>query len=475
MKGKLLIILFFSFLTTLSAQAPQFTWGSPIDRDPEKLQNIEIVGVNDKGFFATYESGGQVMLEYFDDKSERLWATVLIPKTPKNQISKFHSVQMIRGKLYMISSKQDQEQTVVYAQHIKHNGNYAPKIYTIARGKHGKKIKLATSDDDSAMIVVLSGDNKQSITSVLLNNKLTPRWSQTISSTGIMQDVLVHSSGTAFILTKALPAAPATTSFFLYCLNARTGKQREVILGDGDYRPLKAKLSATTQGETVVAGYVIPSSSVANQNPEPVGTFYYRFNELKLDDPIISYTPFESRFIESYKRLKPDNDVSQRLRHLQLHKTVPTSDGGVILIGEVSYKGIEPNAPLQHHDDVVIIRMKNDGTIVYMTSANKLQASFNGGAKLHSYFATSKADTLKVIYLDFAYNDSSNDDQITKSPVMISILPDGSKRISPLEGTTPQPDEDFHLLPSSVYPVSDQEFILLGVGDGYYRYGRMEL
>ncbi|WP_439881803.1 hypothetical protein ACSX1A_01330 [Pontibacter sp. MBLB2868] len=478
MSLRLTILLFFALFSS-SAQQPDFTWGSPINRNPRLLQHMEVVGVDKDGFFATHATDNQTVLEHFNPQNDRLWTTVLLPRSPEGAATKFHSVQMIKGKLYLISSGLKDGQTLVYAQEIRHNGNYDPEIVTLARGKYGKKIHIATAQDEAALIVVLSGDNQQTITSALLTNKLEPRWTQTLTSGGDMQEVLVNSDGTAYLLTKSLPAAPSTSAFFLYRLKAKSGRYREVALGDSDYRPLKAKITASPSGETIVTGYIIPSSYVASQNPEPIGTFYYRFQNGKLDDPVVAFSPFREDFIQSYKSFKPDYDSSQRLRYLELDRVVPMDDGGVILIGEVNFKLDQGNTRLQHNNDVVIVRLHKDGSQAYICSTNKLQATTSENELMHSYFATSIDDTLKIIYLYFEYAGTAGGApagklrSTPKTTVLVTVAPDGSKEILPLEGTHQQEAEDFYISPKSAYQISPKDFIILGVGPDYYKYGRM--
>ncbi|MFD2514900.1 hypothetical protein ACFSRY_13570 [Pontibacter locisalis] len=440
---------------------------------------MEVIGVDDDGFFTTYESDNQVTLEHYSPENIRLWTTALRPTTPGGKPATFHSMQMIKGALYMISSSKKERETVVYAQEIKHNGNYSPDVIPLARGKFGKHIKIATAEDEAALIVVLSGDNRQEITSALLTSKLVPRWTMAFTSGGDMQDVLVHPDGTTYLLTKALPAAPATTSFYLYRLEAKSGKYEEVVLGHSDYRPYKAKLAAVPYRETVVTGYMIPSSSVASHNPEPIGTFYYRFNEKNLRKPVVAYTPFDQDFIITYKRLKPDNDRIQRLRNLQLDRVVPASSGGVILIGEVSFHLNKAGFSILHNHDIIITRLRGNGSMAYITSANKLQTSTKNDRRLHSYFATAIDNSLQIIYLHFEYANnagisfSSGSQPASKTPVLINIEPDGTKHIHPIKDSSFGHAHDFQICPTSAYQMSEKQFIILGLGEGFYRYGRM--
>jgi len=476
--GILIVLLLLS--VPALAQPPDFSWGAPIKRDPMRLQHMHMVGVDSDGFFTTFAQKGQVTLEHYDPQSQRLWTTALLPRTPAGEHARFHSVQMFQGRLYLISIHTENSQTQVYAQEIKHNGNYSPDITPLAKGKVGRHLHVTAAGRGTALNVVLCGDSRQAITSALLNNKLHPRWQQTLTSEGQVQQVHVKSDGTTFLLTRSPAAAPATAAFYLHRLDAGTGIRQELPLGDAAFRPLQAQIAETATGDILVTGYMVPASSVASQKPEPVGTFYYRFAKGRLRKPTVAYTPFQADFIHAYKRAKPDYDYSQRLRHLQLNQVLPLADKGAILVGEVAYTEQLAHAPFFHNNDVIVIRLRHDGSTAYATSVNKTQGSHDSLAQLRSYFVTSLHDTLQLLYLDFAYKFSTEDKlltanskAITRTPVLVTVLPGGRQIRRLLSNTRASRQQPFYLRPSSVYPLSHREFIILGIGPGYYRYGQM--
>ena len=473
----ILLIIFTLFFTTPAvSQDPTFSWGKKIERDARKLGNIKIVGANEDGCFATYEVNRQVTLEHYNHLSQTFWTTALLPKTPEGEPATFHSVQMYQGSLYMISSSSGKDRISVYAQEINHNGNYLADRKLIAEGKDDKTIEIATAPNDAALLIVTSGNHKSPITLTLLSSRLNKRWTHTLTSGGEVQEALVQPDGTSYLLTKATAAAPSTTAFYLYQLNARTGSHTELVLGHTDYRPLRAKLAAGTNGSVFVAGYMSPSSSVASLQPEPIGTFIYRIDRQRIQKPFIAYTPFNSAFVQTYKRFKPDFDNSQRLRHLRLDKVLSAADGSIILLGEVCNSENGAGFVQHHNNDIVVVRLQKDGTPIYTTSVNKLQSGTNARNTIRSYFATVIQNSLKIIYLDFEYDHSisyteSNADAGLKAPVLVTINSEGDQKKKVLDNTNIGQKHNFFLRPDSAFRTSHTNFTIIGIGPDYYKYG----
>ncbi len=477
---KLVLLAIFTLFFTTSAvsQDPTFSWGKKIERDARKLGNIEIVGADEDGCFATYEVNRQVTLEHYNHQNENFWTTALLPKTPEGEPATFHSVQMYQNTLYMISSSTSNGQTYIYAQEINHNGNYLSEIKQIAEGNNDNIIDIAIAPDDAALLVITSGKNGAPITLTLLSNKLNIRWSQTLTSKGDVHEALVQPDGTTYLLTKAPAAAPSTTAFYLHQLNARTGNDTELVLGHTNYRPLRAKLTATTNGSILVVGYMSPSSSVASLNPEPVGTFLYRIDRQRIKQPFIAYTLFDPAFIQNYKKFKPDYDNSQRLRNLQLDKVINAADGSIFLLGEVCITEYKAGLTQHHNNDIIVVRLNKNGTPIYSTSVNKLQSGSNARNTIRSYFATAINNTLKIIYLDFGYDYlitekgiEANPNSGLKSPVLVTIHPSGNQEKKILENTRTGQKQNFYLRPDSAYKNSRNVYTIIGVGSDFYKYG----
>jgi hypothetical protein len=474
----ILAIFTLFFTTSAVSQDPTFSWGKKIERDARKLGNIEIVGADKDGCFATYEVNRQVTLEHYNHPNDNFWTTALLPKTPDGEPATFHSVQMYQGTLFMISSNSVKGKTRVYAQEINHNGNYLSEIRQIAEGGKDDIIEIATAPNDAALLVVISGKNQSPITLTLLSSKLTHRWTHTLTSKGDVHEALVQPNGTSYLLTKATAAAPSTTAFYLYQLDARTGNHTELVLGHTNYRPLKAKLTAGSNGSILVVGYMSPSSSVASLNPEPIGTFLYRIDKQRIQKPFVAYTPFDPAFIQNYKRFKPDHDNSQRLRNLRLDKVFTVTDGSIYLLGEVCVTE-QAAGTLQHHNnDIIVVRLQKDGTPIYTTSVNKLQSGTNARNTIRSYFATVLGNTLKIIYLDFGYDYAITDKGIgtnsypdLKAPILVTIHPNGEQEKKSLENTNIGQKHDFYLRPDSAFKNNHQLYTILGIGRDFYKYG----
>jgi hypothetical protein len=163
MRFVLLYIIIFFYTIPVISQEPQFRWGEKLNRKFGQLDKLDIIGVDDDGFYATYTVNNQITLEHYDPENRRFWTTALLPHTPDGHNATFHSVQMIKSRLYLFSSDTGDGETQVYAQGISHNGNYHPSIKVVAQGVAGEKIVVKVSEDTAAVAVLIAGDNQNTI------------------------------------------------------------------------------------------------------------------------------------------------------------------------------------------------------------------------------------------------------------------------------------------------------------------------
>ena len=478
MKLILSYIVFILYTTPVISQNPQFSWGERINRKFGQLENMEIIGVDQDGFFATYAVNDQITLEHYNPQNERFWTVALLPKTPDGRKCSFHCVIMFRNNLYMLSSHHTAGKTNVYIQEITHNGNYNSDILLVMEDADGDNMKVAIAPNDAFLAIAVGGDDKQVFT--LLSQELRPLWSQTVESEGSIEELMLQHDGTSYMLVKAPAAAPATNAYYLYQFNRQTGKNSRLTMGHTDYRPIRAKMALATNGSMLVSGYVAPSNTVASHNPEPVGTFLYRVNKYNLRRSTENYAPFSEEFISNYKRLKPDNDNSQRLRHLSLDHILPLPDGSLYLLGEVCIKENGAGTYTYHNNDIIVAKLNRNGNTAFTTSINKLQSGTNKDNTIRSYFAGIINGTLQVMYLDFEYNYEANDRvpiygqrAVLKTPVIVSVHNDGSQTRKALHATGSGNNQGFFLRPCSAFKVSGNEYIIVGIGPEFYKYGRM--
>jgi len=473
------IILFFFLALPAVAQQPAFIWGPAVNYEPRKLDHMHVVGINGTGFYATYQEDYQVTLERYNNQNQRVWAVALLPKTPDGQTSRLLSTILLHNRLYVLSTFSDGGRTNVFAQRIHETGNYDSEIIPLLTNSYGSSVSIAASPDKNALLLVQTGETGGPATATLFSDELQPRWSRDFTPDGTLQEVALRRNGTAFILARAGATAASTAAYQIYRFDDEEGELSSMALGQGQYRPLQAKLLIMPNRDVVVAGYFVRASSVVTQNPEPLGTFYYRLDRGALSAPAGVYTLFDAAFLRKYKRSRADRNYSQRLRNLQLSSLVPTSENGLVLLGEVTSAEAVSGSVTFKFEDIIIASLRPDGTPRFFTSINKEQQSLTDGS-LCSYFSTSIADTLQLIYLDFKYNETATNKGATASaatvpivPVLVSVAPDGNQQVAPLVNT-PAGQRQFYLLPTATFPVSEHEFIVLGIGDGYYKYGRMQ-
>ncbi|MBF9252794.1 hypothetical protein I2I11_05800 [Pontibacter sp. 172403-2] len=466
------IILFFFLALPAAAQQPAFTWGPAINYESGKLDHMQVAGVNGTGFYTTYEEDYQVTLERYNNQNQRLWAVALLPKTPEGQTSRFLGAVLLHKKLYILSTFYGGGHTSVYAQRIHESGNYDPEIIPLVSSTYGNSVTLGVAPDKNALLLVQTDVTGGPATVTLFSHDLHSRWSRDFTPDGTVQEVAVQSDGTAFILTRAGATAASTAAFHLYRFGRENGELATIALGQGQYRPLQARLHLTPGQDVMVAGYFVRALSVVTQNPEPLGTFYYHLDSTTMQNPAGVYTLFDPAFLRNYKRYRADRNHNQRLRSLQLGPLVPTGENGLALLGEVTFAEAVSGSVSFNFEDIIITSLQPDGTPRYVTSINKEQHTTRDNSSLGSYFATAIGDTLQIVYLSFDNNDTPAVAAKQKMPVLVSITPDGRQQVSLLRyaGAT---GTQFYLRPATTFPVSEREFIVLGIGDGYYKYGRM--
>ncbi len=439
---------------------------------------MQVVAANSTGFYASYVQDHQVTLQRYDQNAQLLWAIAVLPRTPQGQTSRFLGAVLLHNKLYVLSTFSSGGRTRVFAQHISETGNYNPQILVLGSSVYGSRVLFATEPNKATLLLVQTGETSGPASVTLLSKDLKPRWTEDLKTTGRIQEVLLKRDGSSFILTWDGATAPATAAFQLYRFSD-DGRLTNKALGHEQYRPLQARLLLTPGRDVVVAGYIVPATSVVTQNPEPKGTFYYRLPDGKMPDPVISFSLFDTDFILDYKRHKPDDDHSQRLRSLQLGPLIPAGKQGATLIGEVTFAQAAGGYVTQNHDDILMTSLSPAGTPTYITTINKEQHSPRNAIFQGSYFATAIGDTLHLLYLNFRYADTAENNEEESIlpeeavPVHVTVAPDGSQQLRPLQYSVADSAASFYLRPPATFQVSEREYIVLGIGKGYYRYGRM--
>ncbi|TXK28423.1 hypothetical protein FVR03_20705 [Pontibacter qinzhouensis] len=476
------LFLFVLLATSLAAvaQEPVFTWGAAIDREPREFENMRVVGLSpDSGFYAIYTEAGKTTLERYNQQNQRLWATVLLPRSPENQPIEFQDAVVLEQKVYLVSSRLVKGVTTIYAQEITANGNYNPQIQPLLQAKHGGKLQLTTSGQNNLLLATLTDEAKKTGTATVLGADLKPRFSKTFSARTLPVQTLLLDNGTAYMLLKSLSTEPSTKSFLLYRLQANSSKPNEMAIGHEQYRPMQALLTTTAAQDVVVTGYYSSTAEAAKQAPVPEGTFYFRFGKDSLKQRAGRFTAFNKAALQKHTSYKPEKDSTRWLRQLQLKQLVPVPHGGVIALGEVDHTEADQTT---YQEDVLAVMLEEDGTPYYTTTIYKKQANPNNNEQIGSFMATNSGNYLQLLYLDFEYNFSDDDKLIiagknasNKEPVLITVLSNGEQQVKPLhKSQTGREQQRFYLRPTSAFQVSDKEFIVLGIGLGYYKYGRLK-
>ncbi|MFT2008499.1 hypothetical protein ACMA1I_07470 [Pontibacter sp. 13R65] len=480
-----LTLFLYAFLTLALpslAQEPTFTWGTAIDREPREFENMHVVGISqDSGFYAIYTEEGKATLERYNYENQRMWATALLPRSTDNQATVFQDAVVLQHKVFMISTRQHKGTTTVFAQEITANGNYVPQVHLLLQAKHAGNLLLTTSRQHNLLLATLYDPAKKVITASLLSQDLKPQWSKTFATAASSLQAHLLDNGTAYVLAKSLPAAPSTKSFMLYRLHPDSAKPTEIELGHEQHRLQQASLTTTAAQDVVVAGYYSSGTEASASDPVLTGTFYYRFQKDQTKQQVATYAPFNKVELAKHNRYRQETDSTKWLRSLKLRQLVPVPHGDIIILGEVTYSEGSKNSQVQHTNDVLAVMLETDGTPYYTTSIFKKQASPANNEGLGSFLATNAGNYLQLLYIDFEYNFTDDNKLIiagensnNREPVLITVMSNGEQQVKPLHQTkTGREQQQFYLRPTSAYPVSEKEFIVLGIGLGYYKYGRI--
>lgn len=477
---KLLRLLVLSlYLLPARAQEPTIDWGPEIPQNARKLNQLQVLGTGSNGsFYSFYTENRQITLEHYNQANQRTWTIAIAPQSPDGSRADVEGLILLNNQVYLISSVKEKYKKTVFAQPIDANGNYMPRIQLLATTTLDGQVYTKAKGSRLLLIIQQQAEPQQTTVS-LFYGSLKLLWTQSLPVKGIISDTHIAENGTSFILTQLPSTNSPESAFYLYRFEGRNGRTSDQPIGSTAQRPLQAKMAASN-GDIVLAGITSPAPFVASLKPELTGTFYYRFPKGSFRKYQIHYTPIDSLFLHNYKFHKPDSDHSQRLRYLELKHILPLASNRVVLLGEVYTLNGDPRTGRHHTDDVLAIAFASNGRPVYTTSANKHQSGQVNQVRLGSYLATTIQDSVKLIYLDFEYNYNEQDQiimasprAVLKTPVVVTIDPSGKQKVRPLHNSQTGRHQDFYLVPLSAYPVSKTEFIVLGSGKGYYKYGRL--
>lgn len=476
---KLLHLLIFLYTLPLLAQEPTINWGPEIPTVSRNLNQLKILGAGtENSFYTFYIEDRQITLERYNQQNQRVWSIAVAPLTPTGQFADFEKLILLNQQIYLISSFQKDNEKHIYAQQINENGNYMPSINALATTAPDTEIYIKTEKGRLLLVLQQQGASQQTAVSLYFGS-FKPLWTQTIPVQGEINEMHITDTGTGFILTQ-LPASNSPESaFYLYRFDGRTGKGSAQAIGSNAHRPLQAKM-ASVNGDMVISGITSPAQFVASLRPVPTGIFYYRFPNGYFRKQLIKYSPLDSLFLHNYKVSKLDYDHSQRLRYLQLHHLLQLPNNNVALLGEIYKVDESMNTSMHHTDDILVIGFTADGRPYYTTSANKHQSGSVNDVRLGSYIASAANDSVKLIYLDFEYNYTDKNEiimasprTVLKTPVLVTIAPNGKQKIRPLHNTKTGRQQKFYLCPSSAFAINKDEFIVLGAGVNFYKYGRL--
>ncbi|NDK56256.1 hypothetical protein [Pontibacter fetidus] len=461
------------------AQEPTIAWGPEIPQNARNLNQLQIIGTGShNSFYTLYSENKQLTLERYDQNRQRTWAVAIVPQGPDGSQAEFEELVLLNQQVYLISSVKVKYKKDIYVQQLDVNGNYIPAIHLLASTVPDAKV-YAQAKEGRLLLVLQQQEDPQQTSVASYIGSFKPRWTQTIPVKGEIEDMHLSETGTAFILTKLPATNSPEAAFYLYRFEGRNGRSSDQPIGSTAQRPLQAKMAAIN-GDVVVAGITSPAPFVASLLPEPTGIFYYRFPKGQFRRYQLHYSPLDSLFLHNYKFYKPDSDHSQRLRHLQLKQLLPMAGNRVVLLGEVYNLVGDPKTGSHHTDDILAIAFASNGRAIYTTSANKHQWGQANQVRLGSYLATTIQDSVKLLYLDFEYNYNEQDQismasprAVLKTPVVVTIDLSGKQKVRPLHHSQTGRHQDFYLVPRAAYQVSKTEFIVLGSGKGYYKFGRL--
>lgn len=458
------------------AQEPTIAWGPEILHNNRNLNQLQVIGTSTAGsFYACYTADRQITLERYNQNNQRIWSVAVVPLSPGGERTRFEQLVLLNGQVHVVSSLSNAYEKTVYSQQLDAHGNYLPAIHIL--GATTPDAAVAVTINQGRMLLILQQQAEPQQTSVaLFQGSYQPAWSVLLPVKGNIQDVVLTASGNAFILTASPPTNSPEAAFYLYRFEGRNGRNTMQPIGNTALRPLQARMAAL-HGDVIVAGLTAPAPFVASLSPEPTGTFYYRFPKGRFRNSVQHYAPIDSVFLQNYKAYKPDLDHSQRLRYLQLQHLLPLAGKQVAMLGEV----YTSDKKIHHTDDILIVAFDENGRTHFTTSINKHQSGPVNEVRLGSYIASVAQDTLRLIYLDFEYNynaqqqlSTANSGTASKTPVLVTIDPAGRQKVRPLLQAQTGQSQDFHLVPAAAYQTGAGEFIVLGAGKGYYKFGRLK-
>ena len=446
-KIKLLVVLFLVAFTNdgwsqLNRAPAKVSWGEEI-REPAGSRIIKIIDTGLYGFYALRkrEAGPlndeQVFLELYDS-NYRLKKSKEIDLKYKGKLRDFEDLVMVEGKLYLLTSfnNQSQKKNYLFYQTISDKMivskklNYIAEIETKNRVEEGL-FDLEISQDSSKILVYnelpFKKNTPEQFTFRVFDHNFAELWTKNVvlpynDDQFIIEKYTVDNEGNVFLLgvlfkDKAVARRRGLPNYQYVILSytQKGEKKDEYKIGLHNKFITDLTFKLDNQANLVCSGFYSEKGTYSIK-----GTYFFKINTKTKEVNNQNLKEFDFEFLTEYMRPgekrraeKAENsgniNRAPELYRFSLDELILRSDGGAVLIAEQYYvyerffryfDGTIRYDYYYNYNDIIVVNIRPDGSIEWTARIPKRQETLNDGGYFSSYAMSIVKDRIFFIFND---------------------------------------------------------------------------
>lgn len=456
---KIISILTFMFLVNMCfAQNVQVTWGPEL-KDPKKTQITDILGRNEKYFFALRmqvrgADRGNYIIDCYDNKTLDLLYSREIEEELKDRVKdagemkaknlNIEQVFMVEDKIILLVSYYDTkaDKKTLFASHVKQSdGSLSGELMKVDEILDVKKsskgaFSYATSTDTTKLLIyhdeVFDKNKPERYAAKLYSSDLKLIWSKSFEMSQKDRDVtlgnfLVDKEGVFYMLAKLTETKKemkekgkekgVKSPNYHYEILAYLPSKDEVKVYDlsaGEKFITDIRFELSKDGNLTLAGFY----SDKNKNvkgggarwDKATGVIYMKINRETKEVVTSKFKEFDRNVFDETIKKKKKADKAEELAQFDIDDFIFRDDGGMVMISEQFYiqvvcttdpkTGATRCTYYYHYDNLLVTNFNPDGSVKWMKIIPKYQVTANDGGYYLSYLTLVNDDKLMFVYND---------------------------------------------------------------------------
>ncbi|MEM9917035.1 MAG: hypothetical protein AAF990_03000 [Bacteroidota bacterium] len=524
---KLLALFFTCFTISLFAQPSSIPadieWGTEL-KEPNGTTISKIIGINKQGFYVLREKNQtgltasntqKIFIESYD-KRMKLKKANEIPLKYKNKNLELEDVLMIGGKIFLLSSYNNQakRKNYLFAQEVSLKSLQLRKnLVKIGEIDTRNKVKEGYFDNhisrDSSKILIyneLPYQKKQPERFALrvFDKEFNEIWSRDITlpyndEIFNVEEYRVDNEGNVYLLgvvysergrvrRKGRPTYQYT--ILAYTRDGNEAEEYRINLEEKFITDLTFRVA--DDGNLICSGFY---SDIGNYSIK--GTYFFRLNAETKEVFNKNLKQFDFDFLtvnlsdRKRERLKNAEDAGKAKRQTELYQysldhLILRSDGGALLIAEqyfveeqtfrdYFYGNFTVNY-YYNYNDIIVVNIRPNGEIEWATHIPKRQVTTNDGGYFSSYAMSIVRDKIYFIFNDNSRNFNNRDRRLYNYNGQNSVIAlaelhkDGSLKTYPLFNNR---EADIITRPKVCKQSGRREMVIYGERGRRYRFAKL--